>query len=114
MVQTFGVEVIAPLIGSTRPPRRLNRAIPDEMPVLNNQTAGHESAGTSTEPLEPMAASDVTSSPSVVQELVNSLSGRVPGLREPSVQEIDEVSAMFPHLSRQSVMVALQRRYAFF
>jgi hypothetical protein len=48
---------------------------------------------------------------SVMREWVDELTGRREGGRVPSAAEIAELTAVFPHASRQEVVDALQRRY---
>jgi hypothetical protein len=104
-IRTFGNQIITPMIGSTRPPRRSNRAMPEDSGPIEQRLAQTQAEAESTE-----AASERQNGPSVVREWVNSLTGRAPGLRVPSQQEINEVSAMFPSLNRQTVALVLQRR----
>ena len=50
-----------------------------------------------------------------MRDWVNELTGRdgsSSGLRIPSEAEISQVSAMFPNVGRETVVGALQRRYA--
>lgn len=55
---------------------------------------------------------------SVVREWVDELTGRTDrenaGMRVPSEAEITQLTSMFPDLQRQTVIVALQRRYDIF
>ena len=117
-----------PLIGSTRPPRRLNRALPDESrtalanlaSVNQDQEQNEETITTARRPASETRAR-VGSPPtgetrsSVVREWVNELTGRTErenaGIRVPSEAEISQLTNMFPDLQRQMVIGALQRRY---
>lgn len=119
---------LLPLIGSTRPPRRLNRALPEEprrsltdLSPANQDHDQNEEIITTASPSAPSEnrrtdgpATSGTGS-SVVREWVNELTGRTErenaGIRVPSEAEIAQLTSMFPDLQRQMVIGALQRRY---
>lgn len=126
----FGERFLIPLIGSTRAPRRSNRALPDDL----RMTSGPSNAGTASEPTDngndeviTTARSSTSSgetpghSPeggasgtSVVREWVNELTGRTDranaGIRAPSEGEIAQLTNMFPDFERDVIAAALQRR----
>lgn len=122
----FSARFLLPLIGSTRPPRRLNRALPDESrTALANLSSANQDQEQNEEVIttaRPTTASetrgragpptDETRS-SVVREWVNELTGRTErenaGIRVPSEAEITQLTTMFPDLQRQTVIGALQR-----
>lgn len=115
----FSTRFLLPLVGSTRPPRRLNRALPDEQ----RASAQNEEIITTAQP-PTTTASDITEagvSPasretgtSVMREWVNELTGRTErenaGIRVPSEAEITQITSMFPDVQRQAAIGALQRR----
>jgi len=122
---------VAPyVIGSTRPPRRTNRALreasgtsfasmlrasvggangEDEGPI----TTARQSASSTTR-LSAGGRGDNSrggTTTSVMRDWVNELTGRdraAPGLRIPSEAEISQVLAMFPNVGRETVIGALQ------
>ncbi|KAF9651689.1 hypothetical protein BDM02DRAFT_3203887 [Thelephora ganbajun] len=118
---------VAPyVIGSTRPPRRTNRALHEgsrtslaSVPRASAGAATDEDEGPVTTARRNTAGrrgdnprSGTTTS--VMRDWVNELTGRdgsSSGLRIPSEAEISQVSAMFPNVSRETVVGALQRRY---
>jgi len=122
----FSTRFLLPLIGSTRPPRRLNRALPDESrtalanlaSVNQDHEQNEETITTARRPASETRAR-VGSPPtgetrsSVVREWVNELTGRTErenaGIRVPSEAEISQLTNMFPDLQRQMVIGALQR-----
>ncbi|KAF8138756.1 hypothetical protein EV363DRAFT_1427630 [Boletus edulis] len=94
----FSTRYLVPLIGSTRAPRRLNRARPDRREEPVNDEVAQGEAG------------------SVVREWVNELRGRTEDparIRTPSEVEISQVTAMFPDISRELITRALQRTLQF-
>jgi hypothetical protein len=137
----FSSRFILPLIGSLRPPRRSNRALPDETipslgtntntnsnqaPSLNGNdeiiTTGRSAGsgalppGTRADPGgghggEPLQ--NGSTGTSVVREWVNELTGRSDraGVRVPPEAEISQLMVMFPDVQREVVLGALQRRY---
>lgn len=126
----FSSQFLAPVIGSMRPPRRLNRAMPDEsrtsLTDLTSNTqgqSGNEEVITTARPstATPTGRRTGTDSAtaetgsSVVREWVNELTGRTErenaGIRVPSEAEINQLTSMFPDFQRQVIIGALQRRY---
>ncbi|KIJ20457.1 hypothetical protein PAXINDRAFT_67213, partial [Paxillus involutus ATCC 200175] len=113
----FSKRFLLPLVGSTRPPRRLNRARPERSEPTSEPM--NEEVITTARPSTPAAQTD--SSPntqgeagSVVREWVNELTGRTEDtarIRTPTETEIAQVTAMFPDISREVIIGALQRRY---
>jgi hypothetical protein len=120
---------LLPLIGSTRAPRRLNRALPDESRTslgnlysTNQDPDQNEEVITTASPstVDTVGRSGATtgaSGGSVMREWVNEFTGRTErenaGIRVPSEGEITQLTSMFPDLQRQTVIGALQRRYVF-
>lgn len=113
------VSTITSLVGSSRPPHMPRRAIPGERPpfateqVLTrrraNQTATEESEGGGTTRTETGGANTGSGSGSVMREWVEELTGRRDGARVPTAAEIAELTAVFPHASREEIVTALQR-----
>ncbi|KIM46525.1 hypothetical protein M413DRAFT_17145 [Hebeloma cylindrosporum] len=115
--------VLSPLIGSLRPPRRSNRALPDAAQTRNNDGMGRneevittartprQAANTRNRDIAPPAA-DLA--PSVMREWVDELTGRADrenvGLRVPTDAEITHLTSMFPTIGREVIVAALQRR----
>lgn len=122
-------------IGSTRPPRRTNRALhegsraslasaqtrtsangatdEDEGPITTARQNPSSTARMSAGGRRDNSRGGTTTS--VMRDWVNELTGRdgsSPGLRIPSEAEISQVSAMFPNVGRETVVGTLQRRYA--
>jgi len=101
------------LIGSTRAPRRLNRARPDRPEEFVNDevvTTARPPTPTAQRNSIPSQAQGETGS--VVREWVNELRGRTEDparIRTPSEAEISQVAEMFPDISRELVTRALQR-----
>lgn len=129
-VTRFSARFLLPLIGSLRPPRRSNRALPDETrpsldtntnhaPSNNNNndeiiTTARSAGGAAAAPgtrADPDAAQNGTGT-SVVREWVNELTGRSDraGVRVPPEAEISQLMVMFPDVQREVVLGALQRR----
>ena len=120
----FAERFLSPLIGSLRPPRRSNRALPDDIRAgvpRNAPSEPNEDVVTTTQPPGPSGtaatAGDVPQprhGPSVMREWVDELTGRADranaGLRVPTESEINHLTAMFPTLEREVVIGALQRR----
>jgi len=116
-VVRFSTRFLLPLIGSTRAPRRSNRARPDSRTASPNQN--DEVVTTTRSP--PAAAGRATArgrnnasaGTSVVREWVNELTGRADraqsGIRVPADAEIAQLTNMFPDLQREVVVAALQR-----
>jgi len=130
LLQRLASRFLVPLLGSTRPPRRTNRAIADETPssrrttTVENEEIITTTASTTT-PADSQApsgdqvnstaenSSQVIPGQSVVREWVNELTSRVesgtPGLRVPRESEISQLMSMFPDLRREDIVGALQR-----
>ncbi len=114
----------APLVGSLRPPRRTNRALPDDTRIHGAQRSAdsNDEAITTARPPRPNSATARTRataateipSPSVMRELVDEFTGRTEranaGLRVPTETEISHLTSMFPSMEREVVVGALQRR----
>ena len=109
----FSRRFLLPLVGSMRPPRRLNRALPDEQRANTGQGQNEEVITTAR---PPSTGTGVSPTPretgtSVMREWVNELTGRESaGIRVPSEAEIAQITSMFPDVQRQTVIGALQRR----
>lgn len=121
------------IVGSTRPPRRTNRALyegsrasstsglranegevtdEDEGPITTARRNPSSTSRLSTGGSEDNSRGGTTTS--VVRDWVNELTGRdgsSAGLRIPSEAEISQVSAMFPNVGRETVVGTLQRRF---
>ena len=120
------------VIGSTRPPRRTNRALHEASRTSLASVLRASAGGANDEDEGPITtARQNTSSTrrhsvggrgdssrggtttSVMRDWVNELTGRdgtSPRLRTPSEAEISQVLAMFPNVGRETVVGALQRR----
>ncbi|KDR84111.1 hypothetical protein GALMADRAFT_54408 [Galerina marginata CBS 339.88] len=124
LVVRFSTRFLSPLIGSLRPPRRSNRALPDEFRSTGQgtETAQHnEEVVTTARSPRPSGATSRTReatnqgpAPSVMREWVDELTGRADranaGLRIPAESEITHLTSMFPTIEREVVVGALQRR----
>lgn len=114
-------------IGSTRPPRRTNRALQGPRSSFGSGLFPRANGAATDEDEEPITTARQNTSPgrggnarggtttSVMRDWVNELTGRdgpPSGLRIPTEAEISQVSAMFPNVGRETVVGALQRRYA--
>jgi len=125
-VVRFSTRFILPLIGLIRPPRRLNRALPDESRTMLADLVSAAAQGQNEEVIttaQPSAMSETgrtagdsgtgESRSSVVREWVDELTGRAEqqtaGLRIPSEGEISQLTSMFPDVERTMVIGALQR-----
>ncbi|KIJ37469.1 hypothetical protein M422DRAFT_231883 [Sphaerobolus stellatus SS14] len=116
-LQNFGRIYILPMIGSLRPPRRSNQAMPEDISqqpeVLEPITTARppqEAAGnrrTSAETAGPAAGSGS----SVMGQWVNELTGQAAaaGIRVPTEAEINQLVNMFPDIPRESIVLALRR-----
>jgi len=119
---------LLPLIGSLRPARRSNRALPDEpgsgaAPSDNaNRPQNEEVITTARQPPTPSTTAQRArpepqqrggAGGSVVREWVDGLTGRnrsqPPGIRIPTDAEITQLTTMFPDLQREVLVGALQR-----
>jgi len=114
----FSRRFLLPLVGSTRPPRRLNRALPDEQRAVAGNTSQGQNEEVITTAPPPSTGTGVSPTPretgtSVMREWVNELTGRTgrenAGIRVPSEAEITQITSMFPDVQRQTVIGALQR-----
>jgi len=112
----FSMRFLLPLVGSTRPPRRLNRARPDRQEPtdeLDNEeiiTTARPSVAPTPTGSAPAPAQGEPGS--VVREWVNELTGvtdEPARVRTPSETEISQLAAMFPDISRDVITRALQR-----
>lgn len=110
----FSTRYLLPLIGSTRSPRRLNRARPERQePAV--QSVNEEVVTTARSPAQTGQVDNTPSqgeAGSVVREWVNELTGRADDparIRTPSEAEISQLAAMFPHVSRELITRALQQ-----
>lgn len=123
-LQRFASRFLLPLVGSTKPPRRTNRALPDDTQRQGRtrRTEENDEVITTavTPPVRPDNSADAVSTgipgQSVVREWVDELTGRTEraasGLRVPSENEISQVTNMFSNLPREDIVRALQRRWA--
>lgn len=112
----FSTRLLLPLVGSTRRPRRLNRARPERQEpateLVNEEvvtTARSPAPTTRTDSLPDQAQGEAGS---VVREWVNELTGGTEDparIRTPSEAEISQLAAMFPDISRDLITRALQR-----
>jgi len=114
---------IEPLIGTLRPPRRSNRAIPDNLrgrqrddPAPQNEeviTTAPTPRGFGSETLRGVHGEEPQPAPSVMREWMDELTRRDHsnvGLRVPAEAEIAHLTSIFPSLDREVVIGALQRR----
>ncbi|KAL0574203.1 hypothetical protein V5O48_007744 [Marasmius crinis-equi] len=116
---------LLPLIGTTRPPRRTNFAFPrpsrsrpsgtlqtDE--VVTTARPAPAPGGSPTSRLRAAARPSAEAGASVVREWVSGLTGRrdgaSAGVRIPTEAEITQLTNMFPDISREAIVGALQRR----
>lgn len=127
---SFSKRFVVPLIGSLRPPRRSNRALPDDFRSSSHigglpSTQNEEVITTARSPRSLMgtrargagAEDEQRPAPSVMREWVEELTGRDSanaGLRIPSDAEITHLTNMFPSLDREVIVGALQRRWVNF
>ncbi|KAJ4479008.1 hypothetical protein J3R30DRAFT_3473292 [Lentinula aciculospora] len=122
----ISMHFLHPLLGSNRPPRRSNRAFPDpsrrgigsrqaNTASQNDEvvTTARPSVGNTNSRIGATVAAG-SSGTSVVRDWVQGLTGRgdgtTAGVRIPSDNEISELTNMFPDISREAVIGALQRR----
>lgn len=118
------VSAISSLVGSSRPPHLPARVIPGDRPpfaseqILTRRRANDSTeintgdatpTGERTETRTGTEGSTGGSSGSVMREWVEELTGRRDGARVPTAAEIAELTAVFPHASREEVVAALQR-----
>ncbi|GJJ07208.1 hypothetical protein Clacol_001408 [Clathrus columnatus] len=106
-IQRLGVSLL-PYIGSTRPARRSNIAMPEGHSGENDETI-------TTAPSQTRNETDTTNATevgrSVMSQWVNQLTGQASasGIRVPTEAEISQITTMFPDLPRESVVLVLQR-----
>jgi hypothetical protein len=110
---------VLPLLGSLRPPRRSNRALPDQARITPRR-ASNDEVITTARPSSDTAAprtldpNEPGTGRSVVREWVNELTGRAErstvGIHVPSEPEILELTTIFPNVRREVIVSALQRR----
>ncbi|TFK25984.1 hypothetical protein FA15DRAFT_616764 [Coprinopsis marcescibilis] len=117
----FSESFLEPIVGSLRPPRRNNRALPDDSSRTGGPSDGsNDEVITTARPSGPETATPGSSigtnlnpGGSVMREWVNELTGRSEtassGVRAPSEAEISQLTTMFPDLDREVVIGALQR-----
>ena len=115
----FCSRFVLPLLGSFRPPRRSNRALPDQPRVASRRVSNDEAITTARPPSTGAAPRTVDPNESgtgrsVVREWVNGLTGRAErgtvGIHVPSEPEILELTTIFPNVGREVIVSALQRR----
>ncbi|KAG6867876.1 hypothetical protein C0993_009918 [Termitomyces sp. T159_Od127] len=121
---------LLPLVGALRPPRRSNRALPDDASASASAAAQDEEVITTARPAaasssevatllhrhaDPALGGASAGTSSVMREWVDELTGRTgqaaAGIRVPPEEEIYQLTAMFPDVQRDVVVAALQRRY---
>ncbi|KAJ3835041.1 hypothetical protein F5878DRAFT_664230 [Lentinula raphanica] len=124
-IVNLSTRFLNPLLGSNRPPRRSNRAFPDTSrrgtgPRQANSVAQNDEVVTTARPSAEdtnsrfrAAAVAGTGGTSVVRDWVQGLTGRgdgiAAGVRIPPESEITELTTMFPDISREAIIGALQR-----
>ncbi|KAG8898193.1 hypothetical protein FRB99_007603 [Tulasnella sp. 403] len=117
-VEFFSKRFLLPLVGSMRPPRRSNRALPPEASpsgiLIRDQTTAPAAATNSdTPPAAETPANGTTPSgrPSMVSQWVDELTGRrgTEGLHVPTEVDIATLASMFPDTRREEIISALQR-----
>ena len=108
---------IAPLIGSLRPPRRSNRAFPDNLRGSQHGDLAPQNeemiTTARTSRAEELRGEEPQPTTSVMREWMDELTSRDRanvGLRVPSEAEIAHLTSIFPSLDREVVIGALQRR----
>ncbi|KAF9534598.1 hypothetical protein CPB83DRAFT_842583 [Crepidotus variabilis] len=125
MLVNWAQSFVGPFIGSLRPPRRTNRAYPEDIAAiaarLANAIGQNQEVITTARTPRTAAPSPLTTgsnetppAPSVMREWVDELTGRADranaGLRVPTESEISNLTSMFPSMDRQVIVGALQRR----
>ncbi|KAG6902474.1 hypothetical protein C0995_016336 [Termitomyces sp. Mi166 len=127
-VVNLATRFLLPLVGALRPPRRSNRALPDDSrgsttrnttDISHNEeviTTARSSAGAATSRhrhADPSSSDEATGTSSVMREWVDELTGRTEqaaaGIRVPPEAEINHLTTMFPDVQRDVVVAALQR-----
>jgi hypothetical protein len=120
-IERFSKRFLLPLIGSTRPPRRSNQALPQEVSasgLISRQpgSAGQTNNGGETPPTEQeniVPSNDgVAPRPSAMTQWVDELTGRrgQEGVYVPTADEVNLVANVFPDLRREEIISALQRK----
>jgi hypothetical protein len=122
---SFASQFILPLIGSLRPARRSNRALPDESldsdavrpqndeVITTARRAPAPSTASQRNRTEQDQADQRSAGGSVVREWVEGLTGRgQTGIRIPTDAEITQLTTMFPDIQRDVLVGTLQRRFA--
>ncbi|KAH7931172.1 hypothetical protein BV22DRAFT_1190481 [Leucogyrophana mollusca] len=117
----FATRYLLPIIGSTRSPRRLNRARPDNSrsaPASGSGNLGNEEVITTARPTPAGTRNrsndqEAGTGGSVMREWVNELTGRAEqpsaGTHVPNEAEIAQLTSMFPDVQRDVIVGALQR-----
>ncbi|KAK7469390.1 hypothetical protein VKT23_003865 [Stygiomarasmius scandens] len=118
-ISSFSRRFLLPLVGSTRSPRRSNRAIPEPANTRLSSLSNDEVVTTARTPRSTARLRDTVpgarpeAGTSVVREWVHELTGRpdgaAAGMRAPPEAEIAQLTTMFPDISREAVVGALQR-----
>jgi hypothetical protein len=126
-VVNVSTRFLLPLIGSLRPPRRSNRAFPDnhrsrtssssipqnEEVITTARVAPTTATWRGSDDADD-SANNNENGPSVVREWVDELTGRAErastGIRVPPEAEIMQLTSMFPDVQREVIVGALQRR----
>jgi hypothetical protein len=123
-IMRFSERVLSHLIGSLRPPRRSNRALPDDTRNARDNDGRQQNEEVITTATTPRRAASPRNrdnapptsdpAPSVMREWVDQLTGRADrenvGLRVPTDAEITRLTGIFPTIDREVVVGALQRR----
>lgn len=106
-VQKLGSSLL-PYIGSTRPARRSNLAMPDSLPTEVEEPI---STAPSPDTNQTAPAGADQANRSVMSQWVNQLTGQTStsGIHVSTEAEISQVASMFPNTPRESVILALQR-----
>ncbi|KAJ6515305.1 hypothetical protein C8R45DRAFT_205389 [Mycena sanguinolenta] len=118
---SFASQYILPLLGSLRPARRSNRALPDDLDSDNTQPQNDEVITTARRAPAPSPATQRSRAEnnqaersgaggSVVREWVEGLTGRSQtGIRITTEAEIAQLTTMFPDIQRSVLVGTLQR-----
>ncbi|KAF7335313.1 DSC E3 ubiquitin ligase complex subunit 2 [Mycena sanguinolenta] len=118
---SFASQYILPLLGSLRPARRSNRALPDDLDSDNTRPQNDEVITTARQAPAPSPATQRSrgestqaersgAGGSVVREWVEGLTGRTQtGIRIPTEAEIAQLTTMFPDIQRSVLVGTLQR-----
>ncbi|QRV72587.1 rhomboid family protein [Ceratobasidium sp. AG-Ba] len=114
-VSPWVVSAISSLVGSSRSPHISARAIPGERAPFASElvVTRRRTTGTVQEEASGAAAAATgdtgATGGSVMREWVDELTGRRDSGRVPTAAEIAELTAVFPHASREEIVDALQR-----